>query len=134
MMKPQLELAKQPKHDDVLDATADEGAQEGKESSHDARVRAHKHESFLRQHLDTFIAYKWMLQALLRRAPGANGGCQVQVADVILFTEGDPQTWIFTNKDGCIDSRNFVATGDTRMWPRFLKTARRAAGVSKDDR
>jgi hypothetical protein len=66
-MKPQLELAKQSKQDDVLDATADEGAQEGKESAHDARVRAHKHESFLRQQLDTFIAYKWMLQALLRR-------------------------------------------------------------------
>ena len=32
MMKPQLELAKQSKQDDVLDATADEGAQEGKES------------------------------------------------------------------------------------------------------
>ena len=134
MMKPQLEPAKQSPQDDVPDAAADEGAQEGRDPSYDVRVRAHKHSSFLKQHVDTFIAYKWMLQALLRRAPGASGGCHIHVADVIFFTEGDPQTWIFTNKVGCIDSRQFVATSDTNMWPRFLKMARRAAGVSKDDR
>ena len=103
------------------------------ESSYNKRMNAYKHDTFLRQHVNTFVSYKWMLQALLRRTSGAKGGCQVLAADVILFSEGDPLTWIFTNKYGCIDSRTFVATGNVVLWPRFLKTARRASGVSKDD-
>jgi len=99
----------------------------------DSKLAALKHISVLKQHLDTFVAYKWLLQALLRRAPGAAGGCLLQVSDVVLFTDAEPVTWIFTNRIGCLDSKRFVANGATSMWPRFLKTARRGAGITKDD-
>jgi hypothetical protein len=115
-------------------AVEDEGQQRvNKESSRDARLKAIRHVSFLKQHRDTFVAYKWLIQALLRRTQGVHGGCQVQIADVVLFTDGEPSTWIYTNKFGHIDSRKFVATGEDSMWPRYQKTARRTAGVSKDD-
>ena len=96
------------------------------------RQRA-QHAPFLWQHLDTFVAYEWMLQALLRRASGMTGGCQILVADVLLFSDGVPETWVFTNKFGKIDRRKFVERGDNCMWPRYTKTARRAAEVAADD-
>jgi hypothetical protein len=99
----------------------------------DTRINIIKHNLYLKQHHNTFLAYKWVLHALLRRASGATGGCQLNVADVLLFAEGEPVTWIYTNRFGCVDSRRFVATGEDSMWPRFIKTARRAAGVHKAD-
>lgn len=136
MMRAPLELAAQQQQQQ---ATEDEGAlqsirEEAKEDANDTGLRVIKHVAYLKQHRDTFLAYQWMLMALARRAPGAAGGCQVNVADVVMFSAGEPTTWIFSNKLGCVDSRKFDGAGsDANMWPRFLKTARRAAGVRKDD-
>lgn len=130
-----LEFAKESHHHETSIVGSHEGPHNHvkHESSYDKRMNAYKHDTLLRQHVNTFVSYKWMLQALLRRTSGAKGGCQVLIADVILFSEGDPLTWIYTNKHGCIDSRTFVATGNDLLWARFLKTAWRASGVSKDD-
>lgn len=137
MMRAPLELAVQ-RQQQQQQATEDEGAlqsirEEAKEDANDAGLRVIRHVAYLRQHRDTFLAYQWMLLALARRGPGAAGGCQVRVADVVMFSEGEPTTWIFSNKLGCVDSRKFDGAGSENMWPRFLKTARRAAGVRKDD-
>jgi hypothetical protein len=128
MMRAPLDLAEQQKE------MGEDGLHGIKEEENDAGFRAIKHASYLKQHVNTFLAYRWMLQALMRHATGAAGGCRIQVADVVMFSEGEPTTWIYTNKLGYVDSRKFIGIGnDANMWPRFLKTARRAAGVSKDD-
>ena len=84
--------------------------------------------------LDTFICYSWFLR-VLAQSSSSYKETHIRISDVLLFENGDPKYWIFT-KQGSAESRTFLpatALGNSSLWERFLKSARQAAGVSKDD-
>lgn len=98
-----------------------------------AEVKLQGHIEYLKKHGDTFLGYKWLLQALSRQQAGTSaGGAGVRIADVLLFQNGDPTEWLSTNRAGRVQAKRFDSTA-AGEWDRFIKTARRAAGVQEDD-
>ena len=87
-----------------------------------------KHKSFLAQNENTFIAFKWVLQALLKKQVKVNGGCDVRTADVLLFEGGEPKKWIYTkNSTGRITSKTFDSSRE-ESWTKFLRRCTRLSG------
>jgi hypothetical protein len=70
----------------------------------------------------------WILQSSTLMDPPP----KTQVADVLLFSNGDPTEWISTNRAGRVQCKPFDQTSTTE-WERFIKIARRLAGVAKGD-
>jgi hypothetical protein len=76
--------------------------------------RRQRNSVYLQQHGNTFLGYKWLLQSLSREpvnnSGGKSGGIQMRVADVLLFTNGEPHEWIFTNKNGAYENHTYIHT------------------------
>eukprot|EP00960_Hanusia_phi_P038906 753656-Hanusia_phi.AAC.7 len=98
------------------------------EKESDGPISSLKHRSFLAQNENTFIAFKWVLQALLKKQVKINGGCEVRIADVLLFESGEPKKWIYTkNSTGRIASKTFDSSRED-SWTRFLRRCTRLSG------
>jgi hypothetical protein len=81
---------------------------------------------------NTFLSYRWVLQRLLHSSSDKIDHFKVKISDVLFFEDGEPTDWIYTNHKGRIKSRIFPRSS-AQHWEQFLKAARQASGVTKDD-